>query len=100
MGRSMNKQSDRARAKHQVLVADHMKLMTRRDKLLETLVRIELRAAKSKRAIARSQKRLNKLVIALHNCGPTASPVPDLIRAVANKPASTDSFNDELPAFA
>jgi hypothetical protein len=73
-----------ARTKHRQLVDKHMRLMAKRDKIIERLVRAEANMLACRRAIARSQKRLDKLVAAkTHNNGPTASAVPNLIEAIS-----------------
>jgi hypothetical protein len=85
----MSKQLERARAKHQEAVKQHMRMLQKRDEYLGKLTRLQGKLGASERAMARSQKRLDKLMVgALHNCGPTATPVENLVGAVAGKIAS------------
>jgi len=89
---------DKAKAKHNKLVAGLARLQAKRVKLLATQTRNEKRIDKQIRAIARSSKRLNRLAIVTHNAGPTASAVPVLIDAVAAKPTE-HHLNDAVPSF-
>jgi hypothetical protein len=69
-----------ARTKHKELVAKHMRLMAKRDKIIEAMVKTEAKVTASKQAIARSQKRLDKLIAAkTYTNGPTASVLPDVL---------------------
>jgi hypothetical protein len=82
----MSKQIDRARENHRALVQKHMRLITKLDKALSILLRLETQKRASTKAIASSQKRLDKLVTAAtYTNGPTASAVNDLIAAVQGK---------------
>jgi hypothetical protein len=69
-----------ARTIHQRLVAKHMRLIARREKTIQRLVRLEAAATESKRAIARSQKRLDRILAAkTYTGGPTSTVVPEVV---------------------
>jgi DNA anti-recombination protein RmuC len=71
---------DKAKTKHQKLVANHMRLATRAKKLMDAQMRVQAKLSKSEKAISRSQKKLDKLVAGkTHNNGPTASVVPEVV---------------------
>jgi len=71
---------DTARKQHQELVRKQLRLTDKRIALLKQQMRNEAAIDKMERALARSEKRLAKLVAAkTYTAGPTASAVPELI---------------------
>jgi hypothetical protein len=89
---------ERARAKHNELVAQLGKLQIKEDKQADTWTRTRAKKAGVIRAIGRSSKRLEKLqAAAIHTNGPTATPVAPLIEEVATKPPAAAKLNDPVP---
>jgi hypothetical protein len=92
---------ERARRKHNAEVALLNRMRDKREQMLAAFVRREKRIDLQIRTVTRSGKRLEKLdrlAIATHNGGPTASAVPALITAVAAKPVAAP-LNDKVPTF-
>jgi hypothetical protein len=92
---------ERARRKHNAEVALLNRMRDKREKMLAAFVRQEKRIDAQIRTVTRSSKRLDKLdrlTIATHNGGPTASAVPALITAIAAKTVEAP-LNDEVPSL-
>jgi hypothetical protein len=92
---------ERARRKHNAEVALLNRMRDKREQMLAAFVRQEKRIDLQIRVVTRSSKRIDKLdrmTIATHNAGPTASVVPALIAAVADKPVAVP-LNDKVPTF-
>ena len=94
-----NPRLERARRKHNALVAGLARMQAKRDKMLSSLMRNEKRIDLQIRAVTRSSKRMDRLAIAIHNGGPTMSAVPALIEAVAAKEVAAPPLNDKVPTF-
>src|SRR5262249_22841702 len=90
---------DRARAKHNELVAQLAKLQARENKYLDRAFKTRTAKDKVVRAIARSSKRLEKLAAAMtHNPATSASVVDPLVEAVDTKP-TVAPLHDDVPTF-
>lgn len=92
---------ERARAKHNEIVALLGKVSTRRDKAIDALVRIERKRLRLIRSVARSQKRLDKLAAIAQVSAPLPDPkdtvsLADLGKTEQGK-ANAESWN-AIPA--
>jgi hypothetical protein len=92
---------ERARAKHNEIVAQLAKAVAAKDKALNVLIRREAKRVECERAVIRSAKRLDKIrAAAVHTTGPTGSVADNLLADVVSKPTPAAKLNDPLPTFA